>query len=122
MPTSDEDLQGKRAEAQKLREQVAAEEAKRLERERNLTNELEGAQLDAEIAQLRANLAAAKEEAKPATVKAGGTGPLEAAREAMERAQAAEAGVAENRDARAASLADAKEAAKVAEDNEKKES
>jgi hypothetical protein len=119
MPTSDEDLQAKRDEVSKLREQVANEEAKRLERERNLSNEVEAANLDAEAANLRAQLAAAKESAKVGTVRAGATAPIEAAREAMARAQAAEQGVADNRDAQAAALAEAKAATT---DENKKES
>lgn len=119
MPTSDEDLQKKREEAQRLREQVANEEAKRLEREREATNEIEAATLDAEIAQLKANLAAAKESAKVGVVKGGTSAPIEAAKDAMLRAQAQEQGIVDNREAQAANLAAAKEADKAATETPK---
>lgn len=60
MATSDEELADKRAHVQELREQVAAEEAKRLEREAGVVNDLASQQLDAEAARLEAQLAQAK--------------------------------------------------------------
>lgn len=88
MPTSDEDLQKQSDRVQKLREQVAAEEAKRTTRERDLANDVTMAQLQAEEATLEARLAVAKDAGKVASVKAGAAAPLEAAKEQMERAVA----------------------------------
>lgn len=88
MPTSDEDLQKQSDRVQKLREQVAAEEAKRTTRERDLANDVTMAQLQAEEAALEARLAVAKDAGKVGSVKAGAAAPLEAAKEQMERAVA----------------------------------
>lgn len=60
MPTTDKELAKKREHVQSLREQVAAEEAKRVERERGQVNDIEAAALDDEAARLQAQLDAAK--------------------------------------------------------------
>lgn len=88
MPTSDEDLQKRAEQVQKLREQVADEEAKRTDRERALANDITMAQLDAEAAQLEARLQVAKNAGKVSEVKSGAQAPLDAAKEQMRVAQA----------------------------------
>lgn len=90
MPTSDEDLAKEQARVEKLRQQLADEEAKRVERERSLANDITLAQLQAEAAQLEARLAVAKEQGKVATVKDGAAAPLDAAKAQMEQAVAAQ--------------------------------
>lgn len=94
MPTSDEDLAKKADSVQKLREQVADAEAKRVERERSVSNDITMAQLESEEAALRARLAAAREASKVSTVKSGAEAPLAAAKEQMEAAVAQEQAVA----------------------------
>lgn len=86
MPTSDEELQKQSERVQKLREQVAEAEAKRVEREREVANDITMAQLKAEEAQLEARLTVAREAGKVNAVKAGVAAPLDAAKEALERA------------------------------------
>jgi acetylornithine/succinyldiaminopimelate/putrescine aminotransferase len=94
MPTSDEDLAKKADNVQKLREQVADAEAKRVERERAVSNDLTFAQLESEEAALRARLAAAREASKVTTVNSGAEAPLAAVKEQMEAAVAREQAVA----------------------------
>lgn len=60
MAISDEELDQRRARVEKLREQVAQEEAKRIEREADAANEITAAQLDAEATRLEAQLQMAK--------------------------------------------------------------
>lgn len=88
MPTTEEDLQQKRERNEKLREQIAAEEAKRRDRELDLSNQIVGQELDAEGARLEAELASLKESSKVANVKSGAEAPLQSAKEAMEQALA----------------------------------
>ena len=88
MPTSDEELAAKRAQVEKLRVNVATENAKREQRERELANDVHAAQLDAEIAQLEVQLEQAKASNKVAAVKEGATGPLQAAVEDKKAAEA----------------------------------
>jgi hypothetical protein len=88
MPTSDEDLQKQSERVQKLREQVADAEAKRVERESSLANDVTMAQLQAEEAALEARLAVAKEAGKVGNVKSGASAPLDAAKEQLKRAVA----------------------------------
>jgi hypothetical protein len=107
MSVTEEDLDKKRERNEKLREQIQTEEAKRFQREADLTNELTAAQLDAEGARLEAQLAAVKESGKASNVKAGVEGPLVSAKEQMEQA------VAQQK---------AQEAAAAAAADEKKES
>jgi len=94
MATSDEDLAKKADDIQKLREQVAAEEAKRVDRERAVTNDLTMAQLQSEEAALRARLASAREASKVTNIKSGAEAPLAAAQAQMEAAVAQEQAVA----------------------------
>lgn len=96
MPYTDDDINKKRGEVQTLREQVAAEAAKRESRERGLTNDIYAAELDGEAARLRAELTALKENAKASTLREGAT-PL-----ATERENAKEAVEAEKAAAKAA--------------------
>lgn len=96
MPTSDEDLQKKADDVQKLREQVADAEAKRVERERVVSNDLHMAQLESEEAALRARLAQAREASKVSNVKSGADAPLAAVQAQMEAAVAQEQAVADS--------------------------
>jgi hypothetical protein len=88
MAITDEELDDKRQHAEKLREQVANEEAKRLTREAEGANALASAQLDAEIVRLEAQLATAKERNKVAAVKDGMAVPLEAVQTDLDNAKA----------------------------------
>jgi len=60
MSTSNEELQKKKNDVAKLREQLEEEERKTLEHQYEARNDVLAAQLDAEAAHLRAELAAAK--------------------------------------------------------------
>lgn len=88
MSTSDEDLKKMQDKVEKLRERVAAEETKRITRERELANDVTYANLEAEGARLEAELAAAKQANSAASIKEGVAGPLEAAKEDKARAEA----------------------------------
>lgn len=88
MATSDEDLKKKQEHVARLREQVAAEEAKRVTREAELANDVTMAQLTAEEARLEAQLTAARQANKVTAVKDGASAPLQSAREQMEQALA----------------------------------
>ena len=68
---TDEDLGKLRDHVQKLREQVANEEAKRTARQAELVNDIQAQQLEAEAARLEAQLQAAKAANKAAVVKEG---------------------------------------------------
>jgi sugar/nucleoside kinase (ribokinase family) len=89
MAVTEQDLQKKREKADKLREQIAEAEAQASSAVTNQSNEIEAAQLDAETARLEAQLARAKAAAKVTVVKEGTAGPLAAAKEQLEAAQAA---------------------------------
>lgn len=89
MATTEKDLDAKRQRVERLREQVRAEENKRLEREAALTNDVTAAQLDNEAARLEAQLAAAKEANKVAAVKDGAASVLDAVKAEQEAASAA---------------------------------
>lgn len=71
MAISEEDLEQKRARNNRLREQIAAQEAKASSaiQEQSLT--VDAAKLDAETARLEAQLAAAKEQAKVSNIRQG---------------------------------------------------
>lgn len=71
MAITDEDLGKLRDHVQKLREQVANEEAKRTARQAELVNDIQAQQLEAEAARLEAQLQAAKAANKAAVVKEG---------------------------------------------------
>ena len=88
MPTSDEDLQKEMDRVQKLREQVADAEAKRVSRERELANDVTMNQLQAEAAQLEARLTVQSDSSKVANVKSGAAAPIEATKEELKRAVA----------------------------------
>ncbi len=82
---SEEDLEQKRSEVDKLREQIAATQAKADAAVQEQSMVIQAAALDAEKAQLEAQLAAAKEQAKVSNVRSGFadlTETLRAAREA----------------------------------------
>lgn len=71
MPTTDEELQKKREENEKLRSQIAAAEAKRVQNEQLASNDIVAAQLDAENARLQAELTLAQDGAKKSTINEG---------------------------------------------------
>lgn len=87
-----EDLEKQRQTNDELREQIAAAEAERADREATLNREIEYAQLQAEEARLRATLASAQETAREGAVTDAAAGPLAQAREQAERARALEEG------------------------------
>jgi hypothetical protein len=84
--TSDEDLDKMRDRVEKLRQQVATEEAKLTERQADLQNDITAAQLETETARLEAQLQAAKEANKVSTVKEGVSSLLAAATEEKAKA------------------------------------
>lgn len=109
MPTSDEDLQKLQDRAAKLREQVATEEQKRVQRERELSNDVTAAQLQAEITRLETRLDASKDANKVSEVKSGAAAPLEAAKTEMQRAvevQKAQAAASKTQEREASKTAD----------------
>jgi DNA-binding protein H-NS len=61
VPTTDDQLAKKREQVETLRQQVAQEVAKRVEREAAAVNDVTAVQLDEEIGRLQAQLAAAKD-------------------------------------------------------------
>lgn len=91
---SDQELQAKRESVEKLRAQVADAETKRVTAERELSNDITIAQLDAEEARLQAQLAEARRTATKTAVKEGTSNTLAAIRAdqaaAREQAKAAE--------------------------------
>jgi hypothetical protein len=89
MPLSEEDLQKKRDRADKLREQIAQAEAEASANVQAQANEVEGAQLDAEVARLETQLARAKAAAKVTVARSGASGPLAAAKDQLAAAEAA---------------------------------
>ena len=70
-PITDEEVEKQRERNEKLREQIAAANDQRLEREAEVANSVTMAALKAEEARLEAELAEAKELAKMTSVKAG---------------------------------------------------
>lgn len=85
MAVSQEDLEQKRSEVDKLRQQIIDTQAKADAAVQAQSNEVEAATLDAEKAKLEAQLAAAKEQAKVSNVKAASANlqsTLKAARDA----------------------------------------
>lgn len=87
MALTEDELEQKRQRNEKLREQVAQEEAKRVDREAGLGNDLTGLQLDAEAARLQAALDAAKHSNKVAAVKEGTSYVTDALKEDLHRAE-----------------------------------
>lgn len=88
MTTSDEDLQKKRENVEKLRQQVADATLKREAAERSAVNDVMAAELDAEAARLEAQLVEAKQGSTKTAVSEGTAAPLAAAKETMEQAVA----------------------------------
>jgi colicin import membrane protein len=86
--TTDEELDQKRQHVQKLRDQVAQEEAKRISREADLVNDIAAAQLDAEATRLEAQLAEAKRQNKVTDVKEGASTVLDAIKADQQQADA----------------------------------
>ena len=99
MAITDEELDQKRQHVQKLRDQVAQEEAKRTEREADLVNDVTAAQLDAEATRLEAQLDEAKRLNKVGEVKRGASTVLEAIK--AEQVQANEVAKAQEAAAKA---------------------
>lgn len=87
MPVTEKDLDKKRDRIAKLREQVAAEEAKAATNAAEQTREIEIRQLDAEEARLEAQLRAAKEAAKKSVASEGANTTLAAVNEQLEAAK-----------------------------------
>jgi hypothetical protein len=114
--TTDEELEQKRQHVEKLRNQLADEQAKRTERENGLVNDVTATQLDAEASRLEAALAAAKEANKVAAVKQGADAPLTAAKEDLANAEAHAKAEDARREEQAKMVAEAKAA-----DNENQE-
>jgi len=85
MVVTEEDLEQKRKKVERLREQIAATEAKASSVLQDESNAIQGASLDAETAKLEAQLAAAREAAKVSNIRGGTadlTETLKAARDA----------------------------------------
>jgi hypothetical protein len=89
-PVSDEDVARKVERVEKLRQQVADANAKRLENERAQTNSIQFAQLEAEEARLELELTRAKSASTVSAAKSGASAPLDAAKASMEAAVAAQ--------------------------------
>lgn len=85
---TEKDLEQKRAKNERLREQIADAEAKAAAATQEQNLAIEAASLDAETARLEAQLAAAKEAAKVSNIRSGAAGPLAAAEEQLQAAQA----------------------------------
>lgn len=102
MAVTDKELDAKRDRVEKLRQQIADTHSKRHERQVSAAREVEAAQLDAEAARLEVELAAAKNAASASAVKAGTSGVVGDAKEAMQQA-------ADQEKAQAAAAAAAKE-------------
>lgn len=79
---TEEELDKKRDNNQKLRDQLAETQQKAAAAAYEQGLVVQGAQLDAETAALEAQLSAAKEAAKASNIKAGAAGPLQQANEA----------------------------------------
>ena len=85
MAVSEEDLEQKRREVDKLREQIASTVDKADVSVQEQNNAIQAAQLDAEKARLEAQLASQREAAKVSTIRSGSadlTDTLKAAKEA----------------------------------------
>ena len=87
---SDEDVARKVASVEKLRQQVADAESKRLDNERSQTNAIQLRQLEAEEARLQLELTRAKATSTVASAREGASAPLDAATANMEAAVAAQ--------------------------------
>lgn len=87
MPVTEKDLEKKRDRIAKLRDQVAAEEAKAADNAVAVSREIAVAQLDAEEAKLEAQLAAAKAAAKKSASTEGADGTLAAVTAQLEAAK-----------------------------------
>lgn len=88
MTTTDKELATKRARVQKLREQLADAEAKRVAQEQDMSNDVLAAQLDAEAAQLEVQLAEAKRTSKVTVVREGVSSITDTARDDVAAAEA----------------------------------
>lgn len=88
MPTSEEELDAKRKRVEKLREDLANEEAKRTVREAGLSGDVQAAELDLEAARLEAQFAVAKNAGSASVMKAGSANLLQDAKDQMKEAAA----------------------------------
>lgn len=85
---TEEELERERERNEKLRAQIADEQAKLAERANAAEREVALNQLKAEGARLEAQLNNVKESAKAASIKDGASGPLAQAQEQLKAAQA----------------------------------
>lgn len=91
MPTSDEDLQKLQEDTAKLRGQVKAERAKKLEHEQSLSNDITAGVLKEEQVRLQAQLAELKATSSASAVKDGAAAVLDPEGTAEKVAAAADA-------------------------------
>lgn len=84
---TDNELEQKRSKNEKLRDQLAAAQAKTADALSDQNNVIEGKTLDAETARLEAQLAAAKEQAKVSSIRSGNEGTLAAVDAQLEAAR-----------------------------------
>lgn len=85
---TEKELDKLRSENEKLREQIAAKQSDRAEREAAATRQVEALQLQAENERLKAELAAVTEASKVGSVKAGSEGLVAQAQEQLSQAKA----------------------------------
>lgn len=87
---SDEDVAAEVQAVERLRQQLADSEAKRLDNERSQSNSIQMAQLKAERAQLELQLSRSRNASTATAAREGVSAPLDAARVNMEAAVAAQ--------------------------------
>lgn len=87
---SDEEVQRKVEAVEKLRQQVADAEAKRLDNEASQSNAIQLQQLEAEEARLQLELTRAKSASTVTAAREGASAPLDSAKASMEAAVAAQ--------------------------------
>jgi hypothetical protein len=86
MPTSQDDLDKKVTELEKLRTKIAETRDERLRREQDVVNDITSVQLDAEIETARLELQREQELGKASNIKARVAPTIDDAKAAMERA------------------------------------
>lgn len=86
---SNEDLEKKQTQIQKLREQIRDAATDNAQRAVSAENEIVNAQLDAEITNLQAQLRQVKADSSAKAIKAGTAGPLAQAKDQLAAATAA---------------------------------
>jgi len=93
---TDEEVREARDRVEKLRAEIASNERARVEREREMANEITLAQLNAEAARLEVQLAQQKNTASDEAVRKGAQSPIAAAQADIERAELMQKSVADN--------------------------